>query len=111
MWNERYSSSEFAYGTEPNSFLVQNVRLLSSPVLSLAEGEGRNAIFLASHGLDVLGVDASDVGLAKAQRLAAARGVTIRTALADLASFEPVENLYGSVISISAHLPSKVRGR
>ena len=111
MWNERYATDEFAYGTEPNSFLVQNANLLTSPVLSLAEGEGRNAVFLASLGLDVLGVDASDVGLAKAQRLAASRGLTIRTEVADLASYEPPENHYGSVISISAHLPSKVRNR
>jgi SAM-dependent methyltransferase len=111
MWNERYAGNEFAYGTEPNSFLVENANLLTSPVLSLAEGEGRNAVFLASLGLDVLGVDASDVGLAKAQQLAASSGVTIRTEVADLASYEPPENHYGSVISISAHLPSKVRNR
>jgi len=111
MWNERYAGSEFAYGTEANSFLVQNASLLKSPVLSLAEGEGRNAVFLASLGLDVLGVDASDVGLAKAQKLAASRGLAIRTEVADLASYEPLENHYGSVISISAHLPSHVRNK
>ena len=111
MWNERYAGSEFAYGTEANSFLVQNAKLLTSPVLSLAEGEGRNAVFLASLGLDVLGVDASDVGLAKAQKLAALRGLTIRTEVANLASYEPPENHYGSVISIWAHLPSHVRNR
>ena len=111
MWNERYASDEFAYGTEPNSFLVQHANLLTSPVLSLAEGEGRNAVFLASLGLDVLGVDASDVGLAKTQKLAASRGLAIRTEVADLGSYEPPENHYGSVISISAHLPSKVRNR
>lgn len=109
MWNERYASDEFAYGTEPNSFLVQNASLLTSPVLSLAEGEGRNAVFLASLGLDVLGVDASDVGLAKAQKLAASRGLAIRTEVADLASYEPAASHYGSVISISAHLPSRLR--
>ena len=111
MWNERYAGSEFAYGTEPNSFLVQNASLLTSPVLSLAEGEGRNAVFLASLGLDVLGVDASEVGLAKAEKLATSRGLTIRTEVADLASYEPPENHYGSVISISAHLSSDSRNR
>lgn len=111
MWNERYSSSEFAYGTEPNSFLMQNAKLLTSPVLSLAEGEGRNAVFLASLGLDVLGVDASDVGLAKAQKLAESRGLTIQTEVADLAAYEPPENYFGSVISISAHLPGSARNR
>ena len=111
MWNERYGSDDFAYGTEPNSFLVDNAKLLTSPVLSLAEGEGRNAVFLASLGLDVLGVDGSEVGLAKAHKLAESKGVTIRTEVADLATNEPPANSYGSVVSISAHLPSDVRRR
>ena len=84
MWNQRYNSDEFAYGTEPNSFLVQNAKILIGPVLCLAEGEGRNAVFLSSLGLEVLGVDGSEVGLAKAQKLAASRGLTIRTEVADL---------------------------
>ncbi len=70
MWNERYANPEFAYGTEPNTFLRENAHLLSGPVLSLAEGEGRNSVYLASLGLDVLGVDSSSVGLEKAQQLA-----------------------------------------
>lgn len=111
MWNQRYAGDDFAYGTEPNSFLLQNAKLLSGPVLSLAEGEGRNAVFLASLGLDVLGVDSSDIGLAKAQRLAASKGVAIRTEIADLTVYEPAENCYGSVVSIFAHLPSDVRKR
>ena len=54
MWNERYRGETFAYGTEPNSFLVEHAGLLAGSVLSLAEGEGRNAVYLASLGLDVL---------------------------------------------------------
>lgn len=111
MWNQRYGSDGFAYGTEPNSFLAENAMLLTGPVLSLAEGEGRNAVFLASLGLDVLGVDGSEVGLAKAQRLADSKGVQIKTEVADLATYEPPANCYGSVVSISAHLPSDVRRR
>jgi SAM-dependent methyltransferase len=111
MWNERYASEEFAYGTEPNAFLVQHAKMLTGPVLSLAEGEGRNAVYLASLGLDVLGVDGSDVGLAKAQKLAASRGVSIRTEVADLATFEPPANSFGAVVSIFAHLPRAVRKR
>ncbi len=111
MWNERYGSDEFAYGTEPNSFLAENAKLLTGPVLSLAEGEGRNAVFLASLGLDVLGVDVSEVGLAKAHKLAESKGVSIRTEVADLATYAPPANTYGSVVSISAHLPSEVRRR
>lgn len=111
MWNQRYSSDGFAYGTEPNSFLVENAELLTGPVLSLAEGEGRNAVFLASLGLEVLGVDGSEAGLAKAHKLATIKGVAIRTEVADLAAYEPPANVFGSVVSISAHLPSDVRRR
>jgi cyclopropane fatty-acyl-phospholipid synthase-like methyltransferase len=109
MWNERYASDEFAYGTEPNAFLVEHAKLLAGPVLSLAEGEGRNAVYLASLGLDVLGVDGSSVGLAKAHKLAASRGVTIRTEVVDLFTYEPPANYFGSVVSISAHLPRERR--
>jgi cyclopropane fatty-acyl-phospholipid synthase-like methyltransferase len=111
MWNERYSVAEYVYGTEPNSFLAEHAHLLGGPVLSLAEGEGRNAVFLASLGLEVHGVDQSEVGLAKAQALARSRNVTIRTEVADLGDFTPAENYYGSVVSISAHLPSTIRNR
>ena len=111
MWNERYGSDEFVYGTEPNLFLAENSKLLTGPILSLAEGEGRNAVFLASLGLDVLGVDGSEVGLAKAHRLAESKGVAIKTEVADLATYEPPANFYGSVVSIFAHLPSDVRRR
>ncbi|MGB7086145.1 MAG: class I SAM-dependent methyltransferase [Phormidesmis sp.] len=109
FWNERYDDSDYLYGTEPNSFLAQNADMLSSPILSLSEGEGRNAVFLASRGLSVLGVDCSEIGLDKAKKLAKLRDVTIETEVADLAHFRPKENHYGSVISISAHLPSTVR--
>jgi len=111
FWNKRYANRNFLYGTEPNSFLAEHCHLLTGPVLSLSEGEGRNAVFLASRGLDVIGVDISSVALEKAQTLAKSRGVEIKTVVADLATFEPEENHYGSVISISAHLPSTVRNK
>lgn len=111
MWDQRYASDAFVYGTEPNAFLAQHANLLTGPVLSLAEGEGRNAVFLATLGLEVHGVDGSAVGLAKAMALAASKGVTIRTEVADLAVFDPPPSTYGSVISISAHLPSAIRKR
>jgi 2-polyprenyl-3-methyl-5-hydroxy-6-metoxy-1,4-benzoquinol methylase len=111
FWNERYAGHNYLYGTEANTFLVENVDLLCGPVLSLSEGEGRNAVFMASRGLNVLGVDCSEIGLQKAQSLAKSRGVVIETEVADLVEFQPKENHYGSVISISAHLPSFIRNR
>ena len=110
-WDDRYSDKEFIYGTEPNAFLAEHASQLRGPVLSIAEGEGRNAVFLASLGLHVIGVDGSHVGLRKAQELASLKGVTIQTEVADLANYHPTANSYGSVISISAHLPGKLRNR
>ena len=111
FWNKRYAGDDYLYGTEPNSFLAEQHKRLRGPVLSLSEGEGRNAVFLASHGLEVVGVDISAVALEKAKRLAKSRGVEIATIVCDLETFEPEENKYGSVVSISAHLPSKIRNR
>ncbi|MEM9907199.1 MAG: class I SAM-dependent methyltransferase [Cyanobacteria bacterium P01_D01_bin.44] len=109
FWNERYTTQDYLYGTEANAFLMENVDCLGGPVLSLSEGEGRNAVFMASRGLGVLGVDCSEVGLEKAKSLAKSRGVVIETEVADLAEFQPKENHFGSVVSISAHLPSAIR--
>ncbi len=111
MWNERYASAEYVYGTEPNDFLALHGAKLAGPVLSLAEGEGRNAVYLASLGLDVLGVDASSVGLEKAHALAARRGLAIRTEVADLADYLPGSQRFGAVVSIFAHLPGALRAR
>jgi len=111
MWDERYGAEGYFYGTEPNAFLVEHAQMLEGPVLSLAEGEGRNGVFLASLGLEVLGVDGSAVGLAKAQALAASRSLKIRTEVADLGLFVPAENHYRSVVSIFAHLPYAIRAR
>lgn len=111
FWNNRYASDDYLYGTEANSFLAEQSSLLRGPVLSLSEGEGRNAVFLASRGLEVVCVDISAVALEKAKRLAKSRGVEIVTVVADLNRFEPEEARYGSVVSISAHLPSRVRHR
>jgi SAM-dependent methyltransferase len=111
FWNDRYAGDDYMYGTEPNAFLAEHCNVLTGPVLSLSEGEGRNAVFLASRGLEVLGVDISNVALEKAKKLAASRGVEIKTLLADLATYEPEANHYGSVVSIFAHLPGTVRNR
>jgi cyclopropane fatty-acyl-phospholipid synthase-like methyltransferase len=110
-WDQRFAGDEYAFGTQPNTFLAEHAGVLTGPVLSLGEGEGRNGVFLATQGLEVLGVDGSSVGLAKARALAQTRGVEILTELVDLATFEPEPNRYGAVVSIFAHLPSALRRR
>ena len=110
MWDERYGEDGFAYGDEPNDFLAENFgKLPKGKVLCLAEGEGRNAIFLAEKGFDVTAVDQSKVGLEKAAELAKSRGVEINTIQADLAEFEIEENVWDAVVSIWAHVPSEIR--
>jgi SAM-dependent methyltransferase len=109
-WNQRYSQSGFAYGTEPNDFLGSVVeKIPKGRVLSLGEGEGRNAVYLASLGYNVTAVDSSDVGLAKARQLAADRGVTLTTIAADLAEFQIESESWDGIISIFCHLPTAVR--
>lgn len=111
MWNERYATDDYVYGTDPNTFLAEHAHKISGSVLSLAEGEGRNAVFLASLGLKVLGVDGSAVGLEKAQKLAASKGVSIETQVADLTDYTPPSESFDAVVSIFAHLPSEARKR
>lgn len=107
MWNERYGKTEYAYGTKPNDFLVSVVcRIPQGKILCLGEGEGRNAVYLASLGYSVVAVDQSEVGLAKAQKLAAQRQVTIKTVVADLAEFVIEPKTWQGVVSIFCHLPS-----
>jgi len=109
MWNDRYREEGFAYGTQPNDFLKQHAGRLVGPVLSLAEGEGRNAVYLASLGLEVTGVDGSDVGLKKAREFAAERMVSITTVCSDLAAYDPGPQRFNAVVSISAHMPPAIR--
>ncbi|MEX0894027.1 MAG: methyltransferase domain-containing protein [Gemmatimonadota bacterium] len=110
-WDERYAQSGYAYGTAPNDFLVEAAPAIpAGPVLSLAEGEGRNAVFLAARGYTVTAVDASPIGLSKAARLAAERGVRIETRLADLeANFDLGTARWAGVVSIWCHLPRRAR--
>jgi len=106
----RYSDAEYVYGTAPNEFLVSVAdQIPRGRVLSLAEGEGRNAVYLAELGCKVLGVDASAVGMSKAQRLADERGVTIETRVADLADFHIEPDSWDAIVSIFCHLPRPVR--
>jgi SAM-dependent methyltransferase len=110
MWNERYAEDDYAYGTAPNDFLVEQVdRLQEGPVLCLAEGEGRNAVWLAARGHAVTAMDASSVGLEKARRLAAERGVRIETRCSDLAHFEIAPEAWSGIVSIFAHVPPDLR--
>lgn len=111
FWNERYGGAELVYGAAPNEFLQSVADRIprQGTALDIGAGEGRNALFLASLGLDVLAVDQSDVGMAKAGRLAKERGLALRTQAADLREFDAEPESFDVVSSIFVHLPADLR--
>lgn len=110
MWDEVYAVDDYVYGTEPNDYLRAMTGMLArDEVLCLAEGEGRNAVYLAGLGFDVTAVDSSTVGLAKAEALARERGVAIETVNADLDDYQIEPGVWQGIVSIFCHLPPVVR--
>ena len=110
MWDERYAVAEFVYGKEPNAFLAEHCdKLPKGKVLSLAEGEGRNAVFLAAQGYEVTAVDASLVGLNKGRQLADELGVNVEWIHADLNDFDLGIQQWNGIVSIFCPLPSLLR--
>ncbi len=111
QWNARFSGETYVYGTQPNDFLAEMAPRLRphSRVLSLGEGEGRNAVHLATLGHTVHAVDASSVGLEKARHLASERGVALETEVTDLAAFTFEPEAWDAVIMIFCHLPPALR--
>jgi SAM-dependent methyltransferase len=109
-WDERFADEGYFYGVAPNDFLASQFETIPlGRVLCLAEGEGRNAVFLAEQGYQVTAVDASQVGLDKAVKLAKDRGVRITTVQADLAEYQIEPNSWQGIVSIFCHLPSELR--
>ena len=110
QWNLRYSDEEYFYGTTPNDFLRENAHLIPrGSVLCVADGEGRNSVFLATTGRDVSSVDISDVGVAKTKKLASEKGVSVDAQVGDLAEFDLGRNKWQGVVSIFAHLAIDLR--
>lgn len=111
-WDARFNEAGFAYGEAPNEFLRAACEdIPTGDALSLCEGEGRNAVYLALRGFRVTAVDFSAVGLAKAEALATRHGVTITTVLADLADFDLGEQRWDLVTAIFAQPASSTRQR
>ena len=89
-WNARFASTDYLFGTEPNAFLAAQRDRLSpgQKALAIADGEGRNGVWLARQGLDVTSVDFSPLALAKAERLAAEAGIGLTTECVDLEQWQ-----------------------
>lgn len=110
MWDGRYRTEAFLYGTEPNDFVAE--RFVDRPagdVLCLADGEGRNGVYLAGLGHRVTSVDISEAGIAKARALADERGVQLDAHVVDLGEFDLGAGLWDTIVSVFAHTPPPVR--
>jgi SAM-dependent methyltransferase len=112
MWEQRYGIEAYLFGTEPNEFLRSSLPdLPGGTVLCLAEGEGRNAVFLAENGYDVHSVDLTDAGVAKTLRLAESRRVKVDAVVGDLAEFDIGADRWDLIVSIFAHMAPAARGQ
>jgi cyclopropane fatty-acyl-phospholipid synthase-like methyltransferase len=101
-WQARFAGEDYRFGTAPNAFLAAQAKLLpkQGKALAIADGEGRNGVFLAERGLDVLSLDFSPNAQEKARKLAAARGVTLRVEQADVIAWTYPPETYDVVAAI-----------
>jgi len=115
-WDERYADeSVFIYGTEPNDFLKEKLPSLNLPsgamCLLIADGEGRNGVYMAQQGYKVTSVDYSQAGLNKADALAKQKGVDLTTVLADLGEYDLGTDQWDCIVGIFCHMPPPVRSK
>jgi 2-polyprenyl-3-methyl-5-hydroxy-6-metoxy-1,4-benzoquinol methylase len=110
IWNQRYSSEEYAFGREPNLYFKSVIdRYSPGKLLVPGAGEGRDAVYAATLGWDVFAFDASDVGKEKALRLAEEKGVAIRYDVMDAADFDFSKVQYDMIVMTYFHLPVDLR--
>lgn len=106
-WDRRYARDRYVYGVEPVAFLENQIsRLGHGRALCLAAGEGRNAVYLAQQGFDVVAVDISAKGLEKARRLAQEQGVDLQTDVADLNAYDMGQDQYDLITDFYYHDPT-----
>lgn len=111
FWQQRYDRDEYVYGTRPNDFLVAESSRLpaNARVLSLGEGEGRNAAHLAGLGHRVTALEVAPAGVRKIAELASQLGVAVETVEADLTDYQMEPGHWQAIVSIFCHLPPAVR--
>ncbi|MCM3693418.1 SAM-dependent methyltransferase [Neobacillus niacini] len=111
QWNTRFQAEDYVYGKKPNIFLEETIRKLqlSGNALAIAEGEGRNGVFLAEQGMNVTTWDYAESGLDKTKKLAEERGVNIQTELVDLNNAEWTPDAWDEIVCIFGHFPLELR--
>ena len=109
-WDRRYAAVENLWAVKPNRFLVAEAEELApGRALDLACGEGQNAVWLASLGWKVTGVDYSEVAIAKAKARAERDGVDVDFVCTDLTAYEPEPDAFDLVLVLYLHIPSGER--
>ena len=100
-WNERFSTEDYLFGKRPNAYLAEKTPLLQkSMALCIADGEGRNSVWLASQGFEVDAFDFSPVAMSKAEKLAAKNNVNVNFKCSDWESFHWKPNHYDTIAGI-----------
>jgi tellurite methyltransferase len=99
-WDKKFSKSEYIFGKSPATFLAKNYKFIrpKSKILDMGMGEGRNAVFLATKGHEVTGIDISSVAVRKAKLLAREYGVRINALSSDLSKYEFEANSFDAII-------------
>ncbi len=102
MWDQRYSRNGYLFGTEPADFLRKHSALLQRGLagLAVADGEGRNSVFMAEHGVTTTAFDASPVAVNKAQALAGSRRVSVDFQVAEMETWDWRKDRFDLVVAI-----------
>ncbi|MFP7159667.1 class I SAM-dependent methyltransferase [Priestia aryabhattai] len=110
-WHNRFQNDNYVYGTEPNEFIIgiQKSLELTGEALAIAEGEGRNAVYLAEQGINVTAWDYAPSGLAKTKKLAKNRNVDVKTELVDLDKAIWEKDKWNEIICVFGHFPLDLR--
>ena len=109
-WDDRYAEEGFAFGDQPNDFLVESAASFGTGTsLVVGDGDGRNGVWLAQQGHRVTSIDLSPVGVAKAKKLAEQRGTSLYARVGDLETFDMGDAAWDSIVSIFCHVPSTLR--
>ncbi|MFD2444064.1 class I SAM-dependent methyltransferase [Bacillus sp. CGMCC 1.16607] len=112
-WNNRFQTENYLYGTDPNVFIseMQKKLGLSGDALAIAEGEGRNAVFLAEQGMRVTAWDFAESGLQKTKKLAEIKGVNVQTMLVDLNEAVWETEKWDEIVCVFGHFPKETRNK
>ncbi|MDD5185864.1 MAG: class I SAM-dependent methyltransferase [Paludibacter sp.] len=104
IWNQRYAQEEYVYGVNPNEFYKEELsKLQPGKILFPAEGEGRNAVYAAIKGWDVVAFDSSEEAKKKAEKLAEKNNVRLNYQTASIEEFEYDENSFDAIVLIYVH--------